>query len=129
MTGGAVFVETRLQVLNAFLEGFDDGQEQITIFSGFSRARAMSSSRFSMTEVLPKSWGQRIEVDVFDGLRECGETVLPPSPLGLAHGNPIGGAVAGTPKTIFFNEGFGQVNRVTVMLLPVCGQSPQNSSQ
>ena len=45
--------------------------------------------------------------------------VLPGAPFGLADGQPVGGLIRGTRKTIPLDEDFEQINGVAVFGLPI----------
>jgi hypothetical protein len=76
-----------------------------------------------MAEALTKSWRQGVEVYVFDRHDHVGISILATAPRCLAYQLPIGCLVTGAPKAVTLYERFYHVERVSVLLLPICADS------
>jgi len=77
--------------------------------------------------VLAPNLVKPIEVDVFERCLDLMVTILPCSPLGLAGKHPIGSSGAGSSEAGTIDKGFDQVNGMSITLLPVVVQTPDDS--
>ena len=72
---------------------------------------------------------QRVHADGLDGLRALMIAVLAPAPLGLAHGHPVGGLVAGAGEDVAVDEALDQPGPVLVLVLEVLAHAAQRHPQ
>ena len=70
---------------------------------------------------LPAVLGQRIEIDILG--------VPLGAALGLADGEPVGGAIAGAGETLRIDEGLDEDGLVAILLVPVGGQLADGQGQ
>jgi hypothetical protein len=82
-----------------------------------------------MTKALTKSRRQGVEVDVFDRHDHVGISILATASCCLAYQLPIGCTVTGAPETVTLDKRFYQVERVSVLLLPICADSFQYGAE
>src|ERR1017187_8865081 len=70
-----------------------------------------------------------VEMDFLDrSLRGAPWPVAAPAG-GNPHGDPTGGPVSGAGKAVSLDEGLQQINRMTVLSLPVTAQAPGDPAQ
>ena len=82
-----------------------------------------------MAEGFPKSFCQRVKVNIFDGHFKGDIPVVAAAPFGLTDINPVGCLVTDALEAVTFHKGFQQIKGMVVFLYPVRADTPGDSSQ
>ena len=85
--------------------------------------------RGGIAESVPSITDQRVEVNVLNSLPVG--VVLPVHATaagGGSHVDPVGRSIAGSPEALALDKGLGQIDPMTVLELPICGEHPKRSA-